>query len=162
MKLGKFIGKGERSKVYAHPTDTSKVIKLTSSKPEIEMLEAFYDEPETYFVTIHELKKEGSTVFAVLDRVENPDFTFTLKGSSVRFFESKFENGNYFDAVIKYGYKKHAEYVAEVKNKVNEVSIVDEYYTLLCTAYNQGCDFFDTAWNLGFLNGKLICFDTTI
>lgn len=162
MELGTFIGKGERSKVYAHPTDPSKVIKVTASKPEIEMLEAFYNEPEAYFVTIHEIKKQGNAVFAVLDRVENPDFAFTLKGVSTRFFESKFENGNYFDAVIRYGYKKHAEYVAEVKSRVNEEHLVEEYYLLLVRAHNQGCDFFDTAWNLGFKNGKLICFDTTI
>ena len=161
MELGKEIGRGQRSVVYAHPTNPNLVIKKTSSKTEIEVLEAFQEDPEDYFVTVHQIERVGNTVYAVLDRVENPDFRFKTK-SGENFFESKFNRDNYFEAVLRFGFKSHEQYISEVKNKVTQPELVEDYYRLIRKAVAQGCDFSDTAWNLGFKNGKFLCFDTSL
>ena len=97
MELGKEIGRGQRSVVYAHPTNPNLVIKKTSSKNEIEVLEAFQEDPEDYFVTVHQIERVGNTVYAVLDRVENPDFRFKTK-SGENFFESKSPDNSHSDS----------------------------------------------------------------
>jgi hypothetical protein len=164
MEVGKFLGAGERSKVYQHPNDSAKVIKVTSAKSEKEVITAFYEEPESYFVKIHSIEKKGSVLYAVLDKVENADFKFTLKergkNGETHFFEGKFDYFNYINTVCR-GSKTHAEYVTEVKQKVTQPELVEQYYAVITAAYSQGCCMFDTAWNLGFFNGKLVCFDTS-
>lgn len=163
MKLGKLIGEGQRSRVYQHPVFADRVIKVTSDKREIEVLQAYFEEPESYFATIFELKFDGNKCYAVIQKVQKPDFKFKLqvadKNGARFFFESSYNKINFIDCVIRGG-QKLSEYKQHIKSIVSQPELVDEYYNVLVSAYNHGLDVFDTAWNIGFVGAKMVCFDS--
>jgi PhoP regulatory network protein YrbL len=159
IKALELVGEGERSKVYAHPTDSDKVIKVTKYKAEKELIRWLFENnnPFDYFVKIHEVWTKGHYLFAVIERVPEVDLAFRDKEGR-RFKENRFRGFTFREAVG--GYYEEM-YIQEQISKLDaDESDVRAYYALLKQADRNGLDLFDVAWNMGRrADGSLVCYD---
>ena len=157
------IGQGQRSKVYENLENSSTVIKETINPTEKKVADYFFSNPSELFVKIHSIEKVGRKYIMVVDKVENPDFKFNKIGGNY-FTESKFQSWTLMNVIYSNGQHSIDDYIKGIENIVidSEKHLVKPYYEFLLKAREIGMDIFDTAWNMGFKNGKFICFDTTM
>lgn len=164
------IGQGERSKVYAHPTEADKVVKVTSSAAEKSVLRFLFANPIPCFVKVYSLETQGKNIIAVIEKLPNVEFVkFQANDGSV-FFENAhmLVCDDFVSATRHYSAEENVRRIeAYIARRVNYLSVseqvVREYYALLDCANRAGFWVPDVAWNLGRrADGTLCCYDATL
>lgn len=154
------IAEGKRSKIYQDPTNENRIIKVTNHKSEKAVINYFFKNPCSLFVNIYSVEKQGSYIYATMEKLPVVDFAFTSKKDGSIFVENMWQPFTYKQA------RGTAYEVSYINSKVSQLNAteteVKEYYSFLDKAGKAGLCIFDTAWNLGKrLDGSLVCFDSS-